>query len=125
MSTLKVLPKIKLKDVPDRCPKCGGFLSSGWCKGWVTLGCIGNPPDFNGCGWEAEYEILEPCINCKYFTYTPKLIDYEYEDENFRPVKTKIEIKTNQYCLLHNRPTTWDDHCDQFRRKEVEDVGDS
>ena len=112
MSTLKVLPKIKLKDVPSRCPKCGGFLSSGWYRGRAILVCIGKPPIFKSCGWRADYEILEPCIDCRYFTYTPKLVN------DFRPMKTKIVIRANQYCLLHNRPTTWDDHCDQFRRKE-------
>jgi len=35
------MKKIKVKDVPSICPRCGGWLASTWCRDYVSVECIG------------------------------------------------------------------------------------
>jgi len=111
------MKKIKVKDVPSVCPKCGGWLAEAWCRNIVSLECIGNDPDSGGCGWSEIYELLPTCKRCRYYRYDEKLIEYENEDGE----KITIHIPTNERCMLHNRPTTWDDYCENYEEASGDD----
>ena len=100
------MKKIKAKDVPSICPRCGGWLAEAWCGAYVLLECIGKGPDFEGCGWSEEYELLPVCRWCKFYKCDERIVEYEDGE--------KVCLLTNERCSLHGRPTTWDDSCPDF-----------
>jgi len=99
--------KIKVKDIPKECPLCGGWftLTLGGVLNYLIVQCL-------ECDYEAKYELLPTCDECKHYTCRyEEWILYEETGET-------TSVRVDEKCQLHNRSITWDDYCEQWQKKE-------